>query len=45
MALLAMDPRVSSAAEDLRDAKAAAFRSMRPVDPSDLIRGPPTSLR
>jgi glucose-6-phosphate 1-dehydrogenase len=39
MALLAMDAPVSSAAEDLRDAKAAVFRAMRPVDPAELVRG------
>ncbi|MDQ6948854.1 MAG: glucose-6-phosphate dehydrogenase [Actinomycetota bacterium] len=39
MALLAMDAPVSSASEDLRDAKAALFRAMRPVDPAELVRG------
>jgi glucose-6-phosphate 1-dehydrogenase len=39
MALLAMDAPVSAAAEDLRDAKAAVFRAMRPAEPDGLVRG------
>jgi glucose-6-phosphate 1-dehydrogenase len=39
MALLATDAPVSSAAEDLREAKVAVFRAMRPLDPAELVRG------
>jgi glucose-6-phosphate 1-dehydrogenase len=39
LALLTMDAPASSAGEDFRDAKAKIFKAMRPVDPSELVRG------
>ena len=38
-ALLAMEAPVTSAAEDVRDSKLHVFRSIRPLDPSEVVRG------
>jgi glucose-6-phosphate 1-dehydrogenase len=38
-ALLLMDPPVSRDPESLRDATAHAFKSMRPLDPREVVRG------
>jgi len=37
--LLAMEAPSGHGAESLRDAKAQAFRAMRPLEPSDVVRG------
>lgn len=39
VALLAMDPPISAAADDLRNEKAKTFRSMRPLDPGEVVKG------
>jgi glucose-6-phosphate 1-dehydrogenase len=39
VALLAMEPPVGRDAEGTRDAKAQAFRAMRPLDPAEVVRG------
>jgi len=39
LALLAMEPPVSPHAEELRDAKEDVFKSMRTLEPEDLVRG------
>jgi glucose-6-phosphate 1-dehydrogenase len=39
VALLAMEPPVSTDAESLRDAKGAVFKSMRPLVREELVRG------
>ncbi|MGZ8763386.1 MAG: glucose-6-phosphate dehydrogenase, partial [Acidimicrobiia bacterium] len=39
VALLAMEPPVSTDAESLRDAKGAVFKSMRPIARDELVRG------
>ena len=39
IALLAMEPPASRDAEALRDEKAKVFRSMRPLDAKDVVRG------
>jgi glucose-6-phosphate 1-dehydrogenase len=38
-ALLLMEPPVGQYAEAIRDAKAQAFKAMRPLDPADVVRG------
>ena len=38
-ALLAMDPPTGGDAEALRDEKSRIFEAMRPLDPSDIVRG------
>jgi len=38
-ALLAMEAPVSTAAEDIQDAKLNVFRAIRPLRPSELVRG------
>jgi glucose-6-phosphate 1-dehydrogenase len=37
--ILAMEPPVGEGAESLRDAKEQVFRAMRPLAPTDLVRG------
>jgi glucose-6-phosphate 1-dehydrogenase len=37
--LLLMEPPVGQYAEAIRDAKAQAFKAMRPLDPGDVVRG------
>lgn len=39
VALLAMEPPVGTAAEDVRDEKVKVFRAMRPLDPAFVVRG------
>jgi len=39
LALLAMEPPVTPHAEELRDAKEDVFKSMRVLEPDDLVRG------
>jgi glucose-6-phosphate 1-dehydrogenase len=39
VALLAMEPPVSPAADALRDEKVKVFRAMRPLDPQSVVRG------
>ena len=39
LALLAMDPPVSSDAETMRDEKIRLFKAIRPLGPSDIVRG------
>ncbi len=39
VALLAMEPPVGHDAEAMRDAKAQAFKAMRPLDPAAIVRG------
>jgi glucose-6-phosphate 1-dehydrogenase len=39
LALLTMEPPVTPHAEELRDAKEDVFKSMRTLEPSDLVRG------
>lgn len=39
LALVAMDPPVGGAAQDLRDRKSEVFRSIRPLDPARCVRG------
>jgi glucose-6-phosphate 1-dehydrogenase len=38
-ALLLMEPPVGQYAEAIRDAKAQAFKAMRPLDPAEVLRG------
>ena len=38
-ALLLMEPPVGQYAEAIRDAKAQAFKAMRPLDPAEVVRG------
>lgn len=38
-ALLLMDPPVGHDPESVRDAKSHAFQAMRPIDPSEVVRG------
>jgi glucose-6-phosphate 1-dehydrogenase len=38
-ALLLMDPPVGADAEAIRDAKGQAFKSIRPINPDDVVRG------
>ena len=38
-ALLLMDPPVRDDAQAIRDAKGQAFKSIRPIDPADVVRG------
>ncbi|WP_024796028.1 glucose-6-phosphate dehydrogenase [Tomitella biformata] len=39
LALVAMDPPVGGAAHDLQDRKSEVFRSIRPLDPAQCVRG------
>jgi glucose-6-phosphate 1-dehydrogenase len=39
VSLLAMEPPAGSDTEAVRDAKAQAFRAMRPLQPADVVRG------
>ncbi len=39
LALLAMEPPVSAAADAMRDEKVKVFAAMRPADPQHLVRG------
>lgn len=39
IALLAMEPPVARNPEGVRDAKAQAFKAMRPLDPTEVVRG------
>ena len=39
VSLLAMEPPAGSDTEAVRDAKAQAFRAMRPLEPADVVRG------
>ena len=39
VALLAMEAPISNQAEEIRDEKARVLKAMRPLDPSDVVRG------
>lgn len=39
LALVAMDPPIGGAAQDLQDRKSEVFRSIRPLDPAQCVRG------
>ncbi|MEO7189684.1 MAG: glucose-6-phosphate dehydrogenase [Vicinamibacterales bacterium] len=43
--LLLMEPPVGEGSEAIRDAKGQAFKAMRPLDPSEVIRGQFTGYR
>ena len=45
VALLGMEPPVGAGAEALRDEKETLFRAMRPLEPSDIVRGQFTGYR